>query len=428
MTLGPATTQPLALTNATYSSSPNVDLTRAILGRPENRRTSPFSKHLQRALILDQRWSLVGRHFDDCSFVDSENGEFIMAGPLKVRREGKETVEYGGIAGVVDLPLVNEINEIRRAAKEYYACRGYVRLSIGEKPSTILPFRETWSTGPLSGESGEAFIVPDAWNFPHRSGPALLNLTEQRRRFSEGGEDCIRRIFDNASADLLIGAVSGVQGDRVRAIEYALHSLCHSSGYGFRAKIRLGWFSDPSSGVVDRAYEELRASSTEYWLLSQVFCRPGPLHWYWRNNKPYELQVHPGALLASACCTMFGMDIHRGGGFGDIDVRATVLILDKLLNEDQSHGKQGQLIFDQGLGRFRFTVPTYNGIVEAFQGIGDFGFGETCDEARYLYEKPMSGLLGVRAQSRAIEPRGETLRLMAEHMIAPCRGIYGHLR
>ncbi|GEM_PF-4427539 len=362
--------------------------------------------------IRKNTWKSIENRFVTSSFVNSDNGDFILAGPFIQRRGGEVISTLSALSGKVDHGILAKIEGMRIAAKQFFDLRGYMRMFLGENPSKVTPYHENWNYGLIGGESGEAFIVPDSWQFDRgRGGPALLNLTEQRRRFDNIGAECIRRIFDEETAELLISAVQGVEGDLARALDYGLHDIGHSSGFGFRRRLEEGRVST----IRDRAIEEYWASGMEYWAADWIFgTYPGvraPL-------EKVSIGIHPGKIVAASCCTMFGMDIHRPGGEGDFDVLATSMIFDTVLwNPSKDPTDSPTFVVDRD--KIRLTDPTYDGLIAAFRTVADRAYSATIEEG--FHKRSGQDLFN------GFHPSEYTFDVIRRYMIEPCRGLYQNL-
>lgn len=128
-------------------------------------------------------WSLLSEGFAQQEFVGL-HGKFLLIAPYKICREAHESIELTAIYGQVLTIPQPPIKQLENLIQEIF---GTLRQSI----PLILPFNSIATCGNVGGESGEAFIVPDAWYFPSSfRGPALNDMKEQRRRTLTSGQNC----------------------------------------------------------------------------------------------------------------------------------------------------------------------------------------------------------------------------------------------
>jgi hypothetical protein len=189
-----------------------------------------------------------------------------------------------------------------------------------------LSFTEIASCGTVKGEKGEAFIVPHRWTFPNSvQGPALNNASEQKRRFSGSSYECIRKIFEPETADLLLRPLEDqINGERYRHLDTQFHEAGHASGLGFDLKLKNKLFQNYTYAGV----EEWRSDSLGFEFADCAL--------------PAE---EAGKLVAVNFCIRFGLDAHRLGGLEkDVDVHASLISLEYLLQNDAIYlTKNGQL-------------------------------------------------------------------------------------
>jgi len=188
--------------------------------------------------------------------------------------------------------------------------------TLGQPIPINLSFTEIASWGNVSGESGEAFVVPHRWCFPNSvCGPALNNAKEQRRRFLGSSHECIRKIFEYETANLLLGPLEDeINGERYRHLDTQVHEAGHASGLGFNFKLKHKIFRNyTNSGV-----EEWRSDSLGFEFAACTL--------------PAQ---EAGKLVAVNFCIRFGLDAHRLGGIEkDVDVYASLISLEYLFQND----------------------------------------------------------------------------------------------
>lgn len=349
-------------------------------------------------------WDEVGRDYSQKKFI-SDTGEFLLIAPLSVRRNGRIETQVSGITGEVDRDIDCALMNARTEIADWFAYRGYLTFPLGEKIGEILPVHSTLRCGAIGEEGGEAFLVPDAWRMPHaRNGAALLDLTEQAVRFATKGKHCIERIFEPSSAALLIDAVAGPQADFVRALEYSLHDAGHSTGTGLREKVRSRFFKT----LEEKSSEEFHATGMEFWAIDQIVSM---------EPESFKLPFHPGKLIASSFCTLFGMDAHRAGGFErDVDVRATLKIFSALLEDADS----GLLVRN---GKLAFQDVSYEGLLRTIRPFAD--------KAWNLVEREnIEGVSVAQLQElyRSVGFSERACDIFLRSVVTPCRGIYSELR
>ena len=85
------------------------------------------------------------------------------------------------------------------------------------------------------GDGGEAFLVPDGWVLPGaQSGPALNNMSAQKRRFEQSSERTLTTIFAPDSAELmLVPLKDALNGTLLMHREFQYHEAGHAAGMGF---------------------------------------------------------------------------------------------------------------------------------------------------------------------------------------------------
>ncbi|MEM9290359.1 MAG: DUF6014 family protein [Acidobacteriota bacterium] len=253
--------------------------------------------------VVTGDWKPLGNAFAALDFLGSGDAIFIVA-PYTVRRKATAIRRWSGVFGEV-LPEAREQIPLGQMLRD-------AGIPCSAEVMRIIPFRATGTAGALRGEQGEAFVVPDGWHFnQEETGPALNNMSEQSRRFA-ASQHCIRRIFDEASANRLLQVMTREQERmRVQYLEYQFHEAGHAAGLGLGAKLQIGllatWWH--------RAVEEWRSDGIEFELAHRGLPR---------NEAE--------ALVKANLCLRLGIDAHREGGLErDQDVGCALLTLDSLL-------------------------------------------------------------------------------------------------
>lgn len=337
--------------------------------------------------LLTGDYSALTLPFCQMQFVSPE-GYFAMAGPYTVLRKARSDEKLSGLVGHVlpppDLPPLED--HIERLI-------GPLRQAIPR----LVPIEVSQSWGHLSGESGEAFVVPSAWAWMvlgTHVGPALNNMSEQRRRWENAGFDCIERIFDLESARLLLSPVRDrAHGIAVQSCEYQLHDCGHAAGLGLDYKLEKGFL--PNHWM--QGIEEWRADGIDFELAAAALT----------PEQAYSV-------VASNFVTRFGLDAHRGGGYDrDYDVVVVVLLLDRLLKSGALRLRNGQL---------SFTDPTPRGLLRAVE----LQRTETLQLTRA--ELSLEHHSGLARLYSAISASPATEEIYNAYVVAPCKGLYPELR
>ena len=270
------------------------------------------------AALETDDWSILSEDFINLNFID-KNGYFLMIAPYSINRQGKQQVTLSAIYGKIHKNSEPSIEQLERLIREKFG-------SLGQPIPRNLSFTEIASCGTVSGEKGEAFIVPHRWTFPNSvQGPALNNASEQKRRFSGSSYECIRKIFEPETADLLLGPLEDqINGERYRHLDTQFHEAGHASGLGFDLKLKNKLFQNYTYAGV----EEWRSDSLGFEFADCAL--------------PAE---EAGKLVAVNFCIRFGLDAHRLGGLEkDVDVHASLISLEYLLQNDVIYlTKNGQL-------------------------------------------------------------------------------------
>jgi hypothetical protein len=334
--------------------------------------------------LRDGNWAVLDSLFLRQGFL-GESGDFLIIAPYTATRGGESLTVLSGIYGKV-IPHAAML-PLDEAVFDLFGC-------ISQPVTKILPFSAYAVCGAFGGESGEAFVVPDGWSFPSSAaGPALNDIREQSQRFLKGRE-CIRRIFDHDTAELLLSVYQD-DGTRVHAQhqEYQFHEAGHAAGLGLTRKLDGGFLATWWHGAV----EEWRSDGVAFEIASRLL--------------PEE---ETGRIIASNLCTRFGLDAHRIGGVErDRDVASSLLTMDQLLRGGDLMIRGKKLAFrDVSLG----------GLVRATALHRLNAVKLTQEEMALHYDLGLHACYG----SVAVE-KGS--RAVFEGLVRePCAGIYTELR
>ncbi len=232
-------------------------------------------------------WDLLSNDFVHQKFV-GRDGYFLIIAPYTVRREVIKSTKLTAIFGRL-LPVVSP--PIERV--EYI-----IRKRIGELRQPIplvVPYERIAACGNVGSEQGEAFVVANNWNFANSfKGPALNDMTEQRRRFLDSGRECLHRIWEPDSAALLLAALENESiGTRNRHLEYQFHDAGHATGLGIDRKVQENLFPTYWYASV----EEWRSDGVEFDLADTALSTE-----------------EAGQVVAVNLCVRLALDAHRRGG------------------------------------------------------------------------------------------------------------------
>ncbi|KYC42723.1 hypothetical protein WA1_15405 [Scytonema hofmannii PCC 7110] len=263
-------------------------------------------------------WSILSEGFVNMDFI-GKNGYFLIIAPYQINRQCQHKVTLSSIYGQIHSNSQPSIEQLENLIREKFG-------TLSQPIPRNLSFTEIASCGNTSGESGEAFIVPNGWSFPNIvCGPALNNAREQRRRFLGSSRECIQKVFEYETANLLLGPLEDeINGERYRHIDTQVHEAGHASGLGFDFKVKQNLLQNYThSGV-----EEWRSDSLGFEFAACTL--------------PAE---EAGKLVAVNFCIRFGLDAHRLGGIEkDVDVYAGLISLEHLFQNDAIYvTKKGQL-------------------------------------------------------------------------------------
>ncbi|AFW94557.1 MULTISPECIES: DUF6014 family protein [Nostocales] len=253
-------------------------------------------------------WSILSAGFINMDFI-GKNGYFLIIAPYQINRQSQANVTLSALYGKIHDNQEPSIEQLENLVRAKFG-------TLGQPIPINLSFTEIASWGNVSGESGEAFVVPHRWCFPNSvCGPALNNAKEQRRRFLGSSHECIRKIFEYETANLLLGPLEDeINGERYRHLDTQVHEAGHASGLGFNFKLKHKIFRNyTNSGV-----EEWRSDSLGFEFAACTL--------------PAQ---EAGKLVAVNFCIRFGLDAHRLGGIEkDVDVYASLISLEYLFQND----------------------------------------------------------------------------------------------
>ncbi len=253
-------------------------------------------------------WSILSEGFINMDFI-GKNGYFLIIAPYQINRQSQPNVTLSALYGKIHDNQEPSIEQLENLVRAKFG-------TLGQPIPINLSFTEIASWGNVSGESGEAFVVPHRWCFPNSvCGPALNNAKEQRRRFLGSSRECIQKIFECETANLLLGPLEDeINGERYRHVDTQVHEAGHASGLGFDFKLKHKLFRNyTNSGV-----EEWRSDSLGFEFAACTL--------------PAQ---EAGKLVAVNFCIRFGLDAHRLGGIEkDVDVYASLISLEYLFQND----------------------------------------------------------------------------------------------
>ncbi|MEM7727214.1 MAG: DUF6014 family protein [Cyanobacteria bacterium P01_A01_bin.45] len=253
-------------------------------------------------------WSILSEDFINMNFI-GKNGYFLIIAPYQVNRQCQANVTLSAIYGKIHDYQEPSIEQLENLSREKFG-------KLGQSIPINLSFTEIASCGNVRGENGEAFIVPNGWSFPNSvCGAALNNSLEQRQRFLGPSRECIQKIFDYETANLLLAPLEDeINGERYRHMDTQVHEAGHANGLGFDFKDSQNLFQSYAYAGV----EEWRADSLGFEFAA---CTLPP--------------QEAGKLVAVNFCIRFGLDTHRLGGIEkDTDVYASLISLEHLFQND----------------------------------------------------------------------------------------------
>lgn len=263
-------------------------------------------------------WSVLSEGFINMDFI-GKNGYFLIIAPYQINRQYQSQVTLSAIYGKMHDNSQPSIEQLENLSREKFGI-------LSQPIPRNLSFTEIASCGNVSGESSEAFIVPNGWSFPDSvCGPALNNTSEQQRRFLGSSRECIQKVFEYETANLLLAPLEDeINSERYRHIDTQVHEAGHASGLGFDFKVKQNLLQNYAYGGV----EEWRSDSLGFEFAACIL--------------PAE---EAGKLVAVNFCIRFGLDAHRLGGIEkDVDVYASLISLEHLFQNDAIYvTKNGQL-------------------------------------------------------------------------------------
>ncbi|MFN6563896.1 MAG: DUF6014 family protein [Nostoc sp. ChiSLP01] len=274
-----------------------------------NSRELPPAWLLKTADALEKNdWNILSEGFINKDFI-GENGYFLIIAPYKINRQSQPHVALSAIYGKMHDIQEPSIEQLENLCREKFG-------KLGQAVPRNYSFTEIASCGNISGESGEAFIVPYRWCFANSaSGAVLNNASEQRRRFLGSSRGCIKKIFEYETANFLLEPLEDeINGERYRHADTQVHEAGHASGLGFDFKLKHKFFQNYTYGGT----EEWRADSLGFEFAACTLPA-----------------IEAGKLVAVNFCIRFGLDAHRLGGLEkDVDVHAALLSLEHLFQND----------------------------------------------------------------------------------------------
>lgn len=337
--------------------------------------------------LENNNWSILAEDFINMDFI-GKNGYFLIIAPYKINRQCQCQVTLSAISGKIHDNSQPSIEQLENLSREKFG-------TLGQPVPRNLSFTEIASCGHLSGEKGEAFIVPNGWLFPNSiEGPALNNSSEQRRRFLGFSHQCIQTIFEPETANLLLGPLEDeINSERYRHVDTQVHEAGHASGLGFDFKTNQNLFQNYTYAGV----EEWRSDSLGFEFAACTL--------------PAE---EAGKLVAVNFCIRFGLDAHRLGGVEkDTDVHASLISLEYLFQNDAIYiTKNGQLALRN---------LSYPGLLQAVELHRAQALSIT---RRELNLKSPTGIFSLYK----IDIHPSTLSVFQGLIIERCQGIWRHLQ
>jgi hypothetical protein len=330
-------------------------------------------------------YSKLERPFKRREFIGPD-GDFVIAAPYYIVREAKRDEKMSWLVGkVINTPPIPPLENL---ILELFG-------KLGEPIPVVIPVEVSNSSGHLSQESGEGFIVPDGWRFTTTGhGPAINNMDEQRKRLETAGFAAIMRIFEPASASLLMQPlINREAGIITQHFEYQYHDAGHAAGKGLHWKLNHQLLLP----YWNQGIEEWRADGVAFELAARTL--------------PEE---HAADLIKSNFVTRFGVDSHRGGGIDrDFDMVVALLTLDRLIRSGAVKVRGRQLAL---------ADPTPRGLRQAVELHRTEAVRLTRDELTLQHP---SGLARLHA---AFTVGPATLEIFNGLVVEPCRGLFNSLR
>ncbi|NEO30638.1 MAG: hypothetical protein F6K36_09445 [Symploca sp. SIO3C6] len=278
-------------------------------------------------------WSILSQGFINMDFI-GRDGYFLIVAPYQINRQCTSEVTLSALYGKIHDNSYPSLEQLESLVQKKFG-------TLKQKVTRNLSFTEIASCGNVSGESGEAFIVPNGWAFPNSIyGPALNNAGEQKRRFLGSSYECIRKVFEPETANLLLAPLDDkVNSEYNRHVDTQVHEAGHASGLGFNFKDQQNFFQNYTYAGV----EEWRADSLGFEFAAGIL--------------PAE---QAGKLVAVNFCIRFGLDAHRLGGIEkDVDVYASLISLEHLFQNDA--------IYITNSGQLSLRNLSYPGLLQAVE-------------------------------------------------------------
>lgn len=336
--------------------------------------------------VATGNWEFFPSAFQKLEFLGAHN-DFLLLAPFTTSRDQKSETRLSALYGSrLDL---GRMPETRPVLLELF---GTLRQEI----PLVIPVRAYGGAGWLSGQAGEAFIVPNAWTgLESGNGPALNNMSEQSIRVGQNASKAIRKIFDDDAADLLLSVYrTQLKQWRTMQAEYQLHESGHAAGLGLNYKLSAGVMNSPWVSAV----EEFRSDGVAFEIARRIL----PL-------------AAAGALVSSNLITRFGIDAHRSGGLNrDTDVNCALLTFNALFHS-------GMLRVGAS-GKLRFERATREGLVMTAEPMREMAVALTRAELR------LNDPQGIKALYDAVSVPEAVRRLFQEKVLDPARDIYTDLR
>jgi hypothetical protein len=337
--------------------------------------------------LENNEWSILSEGFINNEFI-GKNGYFLIIAPYRLGRQSQPHVALSAIYGKMHDRQEPSIEQLENLSREKFG-------TLGQPIPRNHSFTEIASCGNVSGETGEAFIVPHRWCFPNSvSGAVLNNASEQRRRFLGSSRSCIQKIFESETANLLLDPLEDkINGEHYRHADTQVHEAGHASGLGFEFKLKHKLFQNYTYAGV----EEWRSDSLGFEFAACIL--PGQ---------------EAGKLVAVNFCIRFGLDAHRLGGIEkDVDVHASLLSLEHLFQNDAIYiTKNGQLALRN---------LSYPGLLQAVEL---HRAKALCLTRRELNLKSSTGLFSLYK----IDIHPSTQSIFQGLIVEPCEGIWAKLQ
>lgn len=357
----------------------------------ENSQEFPRQWLLDEASALEtNNFNLLSNGFIKLKFL-GKNGKFLLIAPYTVRREAEESIKVTAIIGQAihfDYSLVKKLKNT--------LCREFGELH--QEVPIILPYKPIAYYGNVGGESNEAFLVANNWDIKNSvRGPSLNDMSEQHRRFLDSGQKCIRRIWEQKSADFLVSTLLDENtANFYRSLEYQFHEFGHAVGLGIECKIQGNLFSN--NNYWNAAVEESRSDGVELELAAKELS-----------------EEEAGKVVAVNFCVRQALDAHRQGGLNrDADVVASLLNF-SLLYESGEVGIKNRQFYLRDL--------SYKGLLRAVKPHREWAIRLTRQELNLGYLQGIFRLYG-----SAVFVNYAVTEMFQGLVVDPCKGIFQELR